>query len=1243
MVPVSSIDRVDSQPKRSPFVQTVQVRVNDMSLPTLALFDTGALTDLLVSPEVALRAKKQLGARIVKLAQPRQLRDYRGEPAGQVQMKMIATLEISSRRFLEQEFWITDTGHDVLVGLGWMAEHSLLLDCVKRELIWPDNPPVLAKGSPTTSKPLEPDEPLIAAISTQLDTDSRQQRWKELAHTLPTEPISLEASEQVCGVAISATYPAWKTYDGRKIPFPEGEDASHILAVREKLPKPLAHLEGFFSKKEANTLPESRPGHDVVLELEKPLSATGPPSYRTPIQFLPLEKETTDKLLEIGFIERSMQEKAAPVLFVPKSHSTDRRFCVDYRWMNHHLKSRLFPAPSVDGTIFNCRTAKVFSKIDIIQAFHRLRMAIGSEHLTAFKTRFGTFQWKVLPFGLKVGPAWFQAFVNAQLNELLDFCASAYADDILIYSDDEKEHWAQCEEVIYRLHKANLQGDIKKSRFAVREVDYLGLVMEAGVGIRIDPEKVKAIQAWKLTDISNRTALRSFLGLCNYIRMFCYHASEVAEPLNRLLKKDSPWEVGEEQKKAFETLKDLACQAPVLAFFKPGRPTKVETDASRNATGGVIWQQQEDEAWKPVGFFSKTMTPAERAYPIQDRELLAVVQTLEHYYPELVGSKFFVVTDHQALVYFSSKRVLSTRQVRWAEFLSNFDITFQYRPGKENIAADALSRKTADLPTVKAREREDRIMELIPGNKLGFPVAALTGELDVPRGADLVDLIRQESGSQDHGIQSDGRLYVPEKTKDGRIYLRTALIREAHEPPTFAHPGQNKVIRFLQREYTWPEMKKTIRQYIKNCHDCCRNKAPRDRRPGLLHSLPVPDRVWDQVAVDGKVMPRDQLGYDYVWTFIDKFSRIMATLPGKKDDTAEVLASRYYRYLYRLFGVPAVWLTDNAGPFISAFIAMINKLTGTKHRHGSAYHPQTQGAVEVTNQELDQRLRFYVNKYQDDWSQYLPAFDFAHNSSWHAAINMAPLTVALGRDPRNPLSVDLPAVQVENNPARRALELVERTKEVQDQARAEALQTQRRQEAQANKKRRPVDFTVGDRVFLSKKGFHTTAPTTRLDSQFVGPFEILQERGHSYILDLPPTYTMKNLFHADRLRKANDKPLPQQVQPPPPPEEINGEPEYEVERIETSRLFGKSRILQYQVAWRGYDPDDAWYPARNFKNAPWALDDFHKAHPTASGPPIRLQDWLRAAAEDRDEPDHPDDNVAVREDRQHTRSSRRHI
>ncbi|CAJ2510963.1 Uu.00g065880.m01.CDS01 [Anthostomella pinea] len=644
------------------------------------------------------------------------------------------------------------------------------------------------------------------------------------------------------------------------------------------------------------------------------------------------------------------------------------------------------------------------------------------------------------------------------------------------------------------------------------------MILETGKGVRVDPAKVAAILNWDWDDLNSKSAVRSFLGLCNFIRLFCYHASDLTKPLNRLLKKDMPFEKGPEQKEAFEALKKLATEAPVLAFFKPGRPTKVDTDASGKATGG-------------------TMSVAEQNYLIQDQELLAVMNTLKDFEPALWGTKFFVQTDHQALIYWSTKKLLSARQIRWSYYLANFDIMFRYRPGKDNVAADALSRKTIKNLMVKARELQDRTFALIPPEKIE-PIAPIqiqginaltTTEL---RGADLVDVIIAENEKQNLG-RKEGLLVIPETTIDGKIFLCTALIREAHEPKAFAHAGQNKTLQLLKKEYYWQGLNSNIKQYIKNW---------------LLHPLPIPKRIWEHVVVDGKSMPKDDKGYDYVWAFVCQFSKLLATLPSRKGDTAEILAHRYYSALYRFLGIPHEWISDNAGPFISKFLKTLNKLTGIKHRHGSSRHPQTQGSIEITNAELDQKLRFYVDKYQTRWREHLPALDLAHNAAYHSIIGMSPLEVVLGTSPRNPLFLPLQEVDLTTDQEKKALEVIKQIQKVQELAQQNAIAAQALIETQANKKRRPVDFTVSDIVYNA------------------GPWTIVEKRGHSFILYTPPWYKGSKLFHADRLRKAAQNPLPQQQLEPEPPVEINREPEWEVEKILVSRLFGQRQRLQYQVS-----------------------------------------------------------------------------
>ncbi|KAI7908381.1 pol polyprotein [Pyricularia oryzae] len=258
---------------------------------------------------------------------------------------------------------------------------------------------------------------------------------------------------------------------------------------------------------------------------------------------------------------------------------------------------------------------------------------------------------------------------------------------------------------------------------------------------------------------------------------------------------------------------------------------------------------------------------------------------------------------------------------------------------------------------------------------------------------------------------------------------------------------------------------------------------------------------------------------------------------------------------------------------------------------------------------------------------------------------MAPIEAETGARPRDPLSLPLPEEDLETGQQQKALEMVRQARQAQELARNNGLGAQIEQQRQANKKRRPVDFTVGDAVYVSKKGFSTEAPTTKLDSQNAGPWTILEEKGHSFILDTPAWYKGSKLFHASRLRKAATDPLPQQYQKPEPPVEINGEPEWEVEQVLASRLFGRKKTLQYQVSWVGLDPDETWYEARDLKNSPVLLDTFHREYPDAAGPPVNLQQWIRSAAEDVFAEDGPEDNVAehdAKETRERRKAPRRH-
>ncbi|KAI0992334.1 hypothetical protein K3495_g15852, partial [Podosphaera aphanis] len=385
-------------------------------------------------------------------------------------------------------------------------------------------------------------------------------------------------------------------------------------------------------------------------------------------------------------------EAGAPVLFARKPGG-GLRFCCDYRGLNAVTRSDRYPLPLISDTIRNLSKAMWFTKLDVVAAFHKIRMKEGEEWKTAFRTRYGLFEWMVTPFGLSGAPATFQRYINGVLREYLDDFCTAYMDDVLIYTSGTKnEHNQKVRMILTRLKEAGLYLDIDKCEFAVKSVKYLGFIIQAGIGLQADPAKIKAIVDW--IPPTSTTGVRSFLGFANYYRMFIPRFSELAAPLTAMTGKGVPFKWGSEQQEAFELLKILFTRAPILTQWDHEKATFLEADCSGYALGGTLTQSDGLGQRKPVAFHSQKLNPAERNYPIHDKEMLAIIRCLEQWDAELRScAEFTILTDHRNLQYFMTRQKLSERQARWAEYLSRFNFKLVYRPGREATVPDALSRK----------------------------------------------------------------------------------------------------------------------------------------------------------------------------------------------------------------------------------------------------------------------------------------------------------------------------------------------------------------------------------------------------------------------------------------------------------------------------------------------------------------------------------------------------------------------
>ena len=414
--------------------------------------------------------------------------------------------------------------------------------------------------------------------------------------------------------------------------------------------------------------------------------------YRTPQQLLPELEAQVQELLDKGWIRPSSSPWGSPVLFVPKKDGT-WRMCIDYRALNKVTVRNSWPLPRIEDLLDKLAKAKVFTSLDLAQGYHQFAVAESDIPKTAFKTHTGLFEYTVLPFGLTNAPATFSRKMHELFQKYMvgpGAFVLIYLDDILIFSERVQDHLDHVAKTLQVLRDANLYAKLKKCSFNKTQVEYLGHIVGQGT-VSADPKKVSAIKEYPLP--TTVTELRSFLGLANQFRRFVQAYAAIAAPLHALTKGSLPKQTQlswtKDAKRAFVKLKAALCSAPVLQIFDPDKDVQVVTDASGFALGAVLLQ-----GGFPVAYESRKLNDHERNYSVSDKELLAVKHALVVWRHYLLHRKFTVITDHRPNVTLQTCKSLadaSGRRARWAELMQQYNIDWQYQPGKTNIA-DVLSR-----------------------------------------------------------------------------------------------------------------------------------------------------------------------------------------------------------------------------------------------------------------------------------------------------------------------------------------------------------------------------------------------------------------------------------------------------------------------------------------------------------------------------------------------------------------------
>ena len=866
----------------------------------------------------------------------------------------------------------------------------------------------------------------------------------------------------------------------------------------KRMPSEYHEYMDVFSKKAANRLAEHRP-YDLAIELTDDFKPKWGPLYNLSEEEMTLLKEYIDSMLEKGFIRPSTSPCGAPVLFVPKPKGRGLRLCVDYRALNSVTKKNRYPLPLIDNLLERLKSAKVYTALDLKGAYNLVRIKEGDEWKTAFRTRYGHYEYVVVPFGLTNAPATFQGMMNDIFKEHLDVFVIVYLDDILIFSENGEEHFEHVKTVLQLLRQNDLYCEFEKCIFHSKEVEFLGYVV-SGDGIIMSQTKVDSILEWEVP--KNRIDVMSFLGFANYYRRFVRDFARIAGPLHNLTKKEDTFVWTSEAQSAFEALKHAFVSAPILRYADFAKPFVLETDASNFAMGCIL-SQHFDGVLHPVAYYSKKFSGSELRWEIHDKELFGIITALRHWRHYLVASQFpiEIYTDHKNLEYFMTKQKLNQRQLRWTMFLADYDFKIMYKQGRLMGKADALSRRheyKAELLEDKQRQRivldkkrlEPEIFDQLEAARLQEDESTTDTILrvlpHVPQGGSsriatvsvlenkhqLYSLIAAatpssllfkqclENKAPKHFTLRSGIVYyktdravVPDKE------CQLNVLKHLHDLPTAGHFGESKTLDRVRKEFYWPGMEEVIRHYVASCDICQRTKKPKHKPYGLLKPLPIPQRPWSDIAMDFAVLPVSE-GFNMVFTVICRLTRQVHFIAAKDTLSAAELADLFFDRVVKYHGVPSTIVSDRGTLFTSHYWQSFTRALAITHNLSTAHHQQSDGATERVIQTLKTYLRAFVNYQQDNWMSYLALAEFAYNNATHASTGISPFMANYGFDFN--LS---PVINTEDSvPAvgERLSKLASMHSKLQDAA----IKSQIAMKRNADKRRMvPPSFAIGDSVW----------------------------------------------------------------------------------------------------------------------------------------------------------------------------------
>lgn len=697
-----------------------------------------------------------------------------------------------------------------------------------------------------------------------------------------------------------------------------------------------------------------------------------------------------DRMLRLGVIEESDSPYCSPVVLVRKPGKI--RLCLDSRKLNTLTKKDAYPLPHINGLLSRLQNTHFITGIDLKDAFWQIPLDESSKEKTAFAVPGRPlYHFTVMPFGLCNAAQRMSRLMDKVIPSRIRENVFIYLDDLLICSSDFKTHIELLGEVAKCLRAANLTINVEKSRFCQKEIKYLGYIVGQGC-LKTDRSKVEAIEKFPLPKSPRQ--IRRYIGMTGWYRQFIPNFADLAAPLTDCLKKSKQFKLTPEAEVSFQKLKEALISAPVLVQPNFSKPFVIQCDASRVGVGGVLTQVDEQGTEHPIAYVSQKLNKNQKNYTVTELECLAAIVCLRKFRPFVEGLSFKIITDHSSLRWLMTQKDLTGRLGRWSLKLQAFDFDIEYRKGSANIVPDALSRLDVD--------------------ELSMPIIPMSYEIDLDsdcfKSEEYLNLkveIRENPNKFPDTIVSDDYIYQRVKFRKGEFQeedslwrlwlpsgLREQIITNNHNLVS-CHGGFAKTLKRIREKYFWPNMSRSIKEFIDNC-DVCKSVKPTNQilRPPMGKAM-ITERPFQRLYMDllGPY-PRTKLGNSMVFVAIDHFTKYVFLKPLKKA-TSNAIISFLEENIFHQFGTPEYIHSDNGKQFVSSHMSVFLNNYGITHIKTAFYSPQA-NASERINREFLVKLRVLLKERQDKWDIYVSRIASILRSDYHEVLKCSPYFCLFG-------------------------------------------------------------------------------------------------------------------------------------------------------------------------------------------------------------------------------------------------------